>query len=50
MIQLTGKDGYKYFTTKHDEMSPDDPKDFVSSPDLVSSEIEYGVESAFSFG
>ncbi|MGC1023997.1 glycoside hydrolase family 19 protein [Pantoea agglomerans] len=49
MIQLTGKEGYKYFTTKHNEMSPDDSKDFVSSPGLVISEIEYGVESAFSF-
>ena len=49
MIQLTGKDGYQYFTNKHNEMSPDNEQDFVGNPDLVISEIEYGVESAFSF-
>ncbi|WP_226858894.1 hypothetical protein [Enterobacter cloacae complex sp. P30BA] len=49
MIQLTGKDGYRYFTNKHNEMSPDDKRDFVEQPDLVISDTEYGVESAFSF-
>lgn len=49
MIQLTGKDGYRGFTKKHNEMNPNDPQDFVSSPDLLISEVEYGVESAFSF-
>lgn len=49
MIQLTGKDGYKFFTNIHNKMNPDDKKDFVANPDLVITEIEYGVESAFSF-
>jgi len=49
MIQLTGKDGYKFFTSKHNEMSPDDEQDFVENPDLVINDIEYGVESAFTF-
>ncbi|WP_199533716.1 glycoside hydrolase family 19 protein [Pluralibacter gergoviae] len=49
MMQLTGKDGYKFFTKKHNEMSPEDEQNFVSNPDLVINEIEYGVESAFSF-
>lgn len=49
MIQLTGKDGYRYFTNRHNEMSPGDKRDFVEHPDLVISNTEYGVESAFSF-
>jgi predicted chitinase len=49
MIQLTGKDGYKYFTRLHNEKNSSDIKDFVANPDLVISDIEYGVESAFSF-
>ena len=49
MIQLTGKDGYKSFTNRHNEMNPGDNQDFVANPDLVISEKEYGVESAFSF-
>ncbi|MEA4717695.1 hypothetical protein VBQ97_27530 [Klebsiella pneumoniae] len=49
MIQLTGKDGYRFFTNKHNEMNPDDKRDFVEQPDLVISDTEYGVESAFSF-
>ena len=49
MIQLTGKDGYRFFTNKHNEMNPDDKRDFVEQPELVISDIEYGVESAFSF-
>ncbi|EBH9979181.1 glycoside hydrolase family 19 protein [Salmonella enterica subsp. arizonae serovar 40:z36:-] len=49
MIQLTGKNGYRFFTNKHNEMNPDDKRDFVEQPDLVISDIEYGVESAFSF-
>ena len=49
MIQLTGKDGYRLFTNKHNQMNPDDKRDFIESPELVMSNIEYGVESAFSF-
>ena len=37
------------FTNKHNEMNPDDKRDFVEQPDLVISDTEYGVESAFSF-
>ncbi|MHA6678760.1 glycoside hydrolase family 19 protein [Enterobacter cloacae] len=49
MIQLTGKDGYRYFTNMHNKKNPSDSQDFVASPDLVISNVEYGVESAFSF-
>lgn len=49
MIQLTGKDGYRYFTNMHNKKNPSDSQDFVTSPDLVISNEEYGVESAFSF-
>jgi predicted chitinase len=49
MIQLTGKDGYRYFTNMHNKKNPSDSQDFVASPDLVISNEEYGVESAFSF-
>ncbi len=49
MIQLTGKDGYRYFTNMHNKKNPSDSQDFVASPDLVISSVEYGVESAFSF-
>jgi predicted chitinase len=49
MIQLTGKDGYSYFTKMHNKKNLDDTKDFVANPDLIISDIEYGVESAFSF-
>ncbi|MCH9290826.1 hypothetical protein MMQ07_00120, partial [Klebsiella quasipneumoniae] len=37
------------FTNKHNKMNPDDKRDFVEQPDLVISNTEYGVESAFSF-
>ncbi|UEG75481.1 hypothetical protein LKW31_05905 [Pantoea agglomerans] len=49
MIQLTGKDGYQYFTNIHNKKNPSDNQDFVATPDLVISNLEYGVESAFSF-
>lgn len=49
MIQLTGKDGYKYFTSMHNNKNPSDIKDFIENPELVIENIDYGVESAFSF-
>lgn len=49
MIQLTGKNGYEYFTNSHNKMNSGDTRDFVANPELVISDIEYGVESAFSF-
>lgn len=49
MIQLTGKSEYDSFTKKHNEMNSGDIRDFVRNPELVVDEIEYGVESAFSF-
>ncbi|NPE55818.1 glycoside hydrolase family 19 protein [Dickeya dadantii] len=48
MIQLTGKDNYHKFTTQHNANNPDDIRDFVKNPDLLT-EIEYAVESAFFF-
>jgi predicted chitinase len=47
MIQLTGKDNYQAFTTKHNSESYDE-KDFVGNPDLLL-ETTYGVEAAFFF-
>ncbi|MCE0828746.1 hypothetical protein LVQ78_22330 [Buttiauxella sp. A2-C2_NF] len=49
MIQLTGKDAYQSFTNTHNQMNSSDIKDFVNNPDLITSRLEYGVESAFSF-
>ncbi|OOF55428.1 hypothetical protein [Rodentibacter myodis] len=45
-IQLTGKNNYKLFTEKHNLFYPDDIKDFVKEPDLVSDNIDYCAESA----
>ncbi|MBN2037632.1 MAG: hypothetical protein JW768_12900 [Chitinispirillaceae bacterium] len=47
MIQLTGKDNYKKYTEIHNKKNPEDQKNFVENPDLICSELEYGVESAF---
>lgn len=47
IIQLTGKDNYKKYTRIHNEKNPTDKKDFVKSPDLIVSNIKYGIESAF---
>lgn len=49
MIQLTGKSAYQGFTLTHNKMNPNDHKDFVANPDLIITDIEYGVESAFAF-
>jgi predicted chitinase len=49
LIQVTGKDGYQAFQNEHNHRSPDDQQDFVTNPGLVSSNLEYGVESAFVF-
>ncbi|UVE67612.1 glycoside hydrolase family 19 protein [Burkholderia pyrrocinia] len=48
-IQVTGKDGYELFQNEHNRRSPDDLQDFVNNPDLVASQLEYAVESAFTF-
>jgi predicted chitinase len=49
MIQLTGKSNYSKFTTAHNKKNPGDPRDFVVHPDLIITEIKYGIESAFFF-
>lgn len=49
MIQLTGKSAYQDFTRTHNKMNPSDSKDFVTNPELIITDIEYGVESAFAF-
>ena len=46
MMQLTGKNLYKKFTTTHNKKNPSDQRDFEASPELLN-EISYGVESAF---
>lgn len=48
MMQLTGKDNYAKFTTTHNNKNPDDQRDFVAHPELVT-ETKYGIESAYSF-
>jgi predicted chitinase/peptidoglycan hydrolase-like protein with peptidoglycan-binding domain len=47
LIQLTGKANYQMFTNIHNKKNPDDKKDFVSNPELIVSELQYGIESAF---
>ncbi|UNE63763.1 glycoside hydrolase family 19 protein [Xanthomonas oryzae] len=47
LIQLTGKAMYRNYMNYHNNALPADQKDFISSPDLISSELRYGVESAF---
>ena len=46
MMQLTGRSGYKGFTTAHNAKNPGDKQDFEANPDKVA-ETAYGVESAF---
>jgi predicted chitinase len=47
MIQLTGRANYADFSKAHNQKVSADPRDFAATPDLVSSELKYGVESAF---
>ena len=49
LIQLTGKTNYRKFTDAHNAKNPSDPQDFVAKPDLLVSELKYGIESAFYF-
>ncbi len=49
MMQLTGKTNYAAFTNAHNQKNPDDPRDFVESPDLLVTDHQYGIESAFYF-
>lgn len=46
LIQLTGRSNYTLFTSKHNELFPDDPQDFVQHPDLLIQNLKYAVESA----
>lgn len=48
VIQLTFKDNYSKFTAAHNLKHPDDPRDFVANPDLLT-DPKYAVESAFYF-
>lgn len=47
LIQLTGKTNYADFTEVHNARTPQDPRDFVAQPDLLMSELNYAIESAF---
>jgi len=49
IIQVTGKSGYRSFQTEHNLRCPDDHQDFVANPDLVSTNLGYGIESGFVF-
>jgi len=47
MMQLTGRDNYAKFTTAHNSKNHGDPQDFVAHPDLIVTDIKYGIESAY---
>jgi len=47
IIQLTGRGNYSSFQDFHNSIAPQDTKDFLSNPELLVSEVKYGVESAF---
>ncbi|BBU29940.1 hypothetical protein BTHE68_36740 [Burkholderia sp. THE68] len=47
-IQTTGRDNYRSFMEEHNRRSPDDVKDFVQTPDLLS-DLNYAVESVYVF-
>ncbi|WP_197070226.1 hypothetical protein [Burkholderia sp. 9120] len=40
---------YEVFNREHNHRFPDDQKNFLDNPDLLLSNLEYGVESAFVF-
>ena len=47
LVQLTGKANYAAFTEAHNARNGSDPRDFVAEPDLLLSELNYAIESAF---
>lgn len=47
IIQLTGKDTYRRYTEIHNRANPDDLRNFVEEPDLITDSLQYGIESAF---
>ncbi|MDR6411728.1 glycoside hydrolase family 19 protein [Paraburkholderia terricola] len=47
LIQTTFKANYEVFNREHNHRFPDDQKNFLDNPDLLLSNLEYGVESAF---
>ncbi|EMN5129291.1 glycoside hydrolase family 19 protein [Burkholderia contaminans] len=49
LIQATFKSNYAVLTEEHNRRFPGDRRDFVENPDLVLSDLEYGIESAFVF-
>ena len=49
MMQLTGKTNYSQFTASHNQKNPNDTRDFVANPELLVTDRQYGIESAFYF-
>lgn len=47
LIQLTGKYNYKRFTYSHNNKPSLIKEDFVKNPNLLSTNLKYGIESAF---
>lgn len=47
IIQLTGKNNYRRYTEIHNHANPNDVKDFIEAPDLIITNVKYGVESGF---
>ena len=47
LIQTTFKANYEIFMREHNTRFPQDQHNFVATPDLLLSNIEYGIESAF---
>ena len=47
IIQLTGKNNYRRYTEIHNNANPNDIKDFVDTPNLIITNVRYGIESGF---
>ena len=48
-MQLTGRETYRNYKNDHNQRNPNDVKDFVANPELVTSSKEYEVASGCSY-
>jgi predicted chitinase len=49
LIQLTGKTNYTQFNQIHNQLNSEDHQDFIANPDLIITNVDYAIESAFVF-
>lgn len=49
IMQLTGRETYRNYKNDHNQRNPNDVKDFVANPELVTSSKEYEVASGCSY-